>query len=377
MMSPRRYVFAFILSILSFSILTVSVNYMVDPYLMMDTKRWQGFNLYKTEISKHLKMSKAYHPNFGEWDTLLVGNSRIEMGLDPHHSCFQKSANKVYNLGLPGADVRQQLEYALNLIYQQPIEKVFLSIDFVDFLVLNEWRGPEGEPDLSAPSGSLKFTFNGSKNPDHTWAKFMDHYRALFSLDALLSSLQTLSSQSPRQSDRTSQGFNPARDYKHGVNVEGAHAFFAQKMSVMENKYSKGWSLRYHNDSPSQSFAMLANFLEIAKKKKIKVILFTNPFHQKFWALLRDNNLYEMHQLWLNEVKTLVSNVDSPHTSLWDFSTDPRYINEEIPASHLKGNPLTWFWEPTHYRKALGDLMLNRMLADQCQIESEFGAKIL
>lgn len=377
MISPRRYIFAFILAFLGFSTITVSINYLVDPYLMMGTKRWQGFNLHKIKIGKHLKMSKAYHPNFGEWDTLLVGNSRIEMGLDPNHACFRKSANKVYNLGLPGAGVRQQLEYALNLIYQQPVKQVFLSIDFVDFLVLNEWRPRNGKPDLGAPSGRLKFTFDGSKNPDHTSATFMDHYRALFSLDALFGSLQTLALQSPRQPDRDNHGFNPARDYQHGVNIEGAHAFFAQKMSIMENKYSQGWSLKYSNGSPSQSFAILARFLEIAEKKGVKVILFTNPFHQKFWGLLRDNNLYEMHQVWLNEVQALISNAGSPNTSLWNFSIDSEYIHEKVPANNLKGNPLTWFWEPAHYRKELGDLMLNRMLADQCQNESQFGARLL
>jgi len=377
MLSPRRYIFAFILAFLGFSILTVSLNYMVDPYLMMDTKRWQSFNLHKTKIGRHLKISKAYHPNFGEWDTLLVGNSRIEMGLNPHHSCFLKSANKVYNLGLPGADVRQQLEYALNLIYQQPVKQVFLSIDFVDFLVLNEWQAPKGGIDLSAPPDRLRFTFDGSKNPNHTWAKFMDHYRALFSLDALFASLQTVALQSPTQSDRDNHGFNPARDYEYGVNIEGANAFFVEKMSVMENKYSKDWSLKYNNGSPSQSYALLASFLEIAKKKDIKVILFTNPFHQNFWDLLQDNNLYETHQVWLDEVQTLISNVGASDTSLWDFSADSEYIHEKVPASHLKGNPLTWFWEPAHYRKELGDLMLDRMLADQCQTESKFGVRLL
>lgn len=377
MMSPRRYIFALTLAFLGFSILTVSVNYLVDPYLMMGTKRWQGFNLHKIKIDKHLKISKAYHPNFGEWDTLLVGNSRIEMGLDPNHSCFRKPTKKVYNLGLPGADVRQQLEYALNLIYQQPVKQVFLSIDFVDFLVLNEWRAPKGGPDFDAPSGRLKFTFDGSKNPDHIWAAFMDHYRALFSLDALFGSLQTLALQSPRQPDRDNRGFNPARDYQYGVSIEGAHAFFAQKMSIMENKYGKGWGLKYNNGSPSQSFTVLARFLEIAEKRGIKVILFTNPFHQNFWDLLRDKNLYEMHQVWLDEVQAVISNVGSPNISLWDFSADSEYIHEKVPADHLKGNPLTWFWEPAHYRKELGDLMLNRMLADQCKTESQFGAKLL
>ena len=377
MISPKRYIFIFTLFFLGFSALTVSINYLIDPYLMLGTKRWQGFNLHKVEIGKHLKMSKAYHPSFKKWDTLLVGNSRIEMGLNPQHSCFKKAGNSVYNLGLPGASVHQQLKYALNLIYQQPVKQVFLSVDFVDFLILNEWPSPTGEPDWSAPSGRLQLNFDGTKNPDYAWKSFMDHYRALYSLDALFSSFRTLALQSPHQSDRDNHGFNPARDYQYGVNIEGAHAFFAQKMAVLEKKYSKNWSLKYSDTTLSQSFLVLEEFLDIAKREGVKVTVFTNPFHQQFWDLLQENNLYDAHQVWLDKIKSIIATSEPKNISLWDFSVDSMYIHEDVPNRNLKGNPLTWFWEPAHYRKELGDLMLNTMLSNQCQTEAEFGKKLL
>jgi hypothetical protein len=377
MMTPRRYILATALLFVGLSSMTVLVNYLVDPYLILGSKCWHGFNAYKVEVNEHLSMSKAYHPLFGEWDTLLVGNSRIELGLDPLHSCFLKSGATVYNLGLPGAGVRRQLGYALNLLYQQPIKRVFLSVDFVDFLMPEGREAPLGEFEWSAPSGSLRYSFDGSVNPEYAWNTFIDYYRALFSLDALFSSLQTVALQVSYQSDRTDQGFNPARDMEHSVAVEGPHALFAQKMGKLESKYSQNWSIRYSDDSRSRDFAILGKFLKIAASRGVQVTIFTNPFHEQFWDLLRDNELYQMHQMWLVELQAFVSTASSVDVPLWDFSADSQYIHEKVPAGGVKSGPLTWFWEPAHYRKELGDLMLDTMLADRCESASQFGSKLL
>ena len=378
-MSPKHYTLTFTSALVGLAVFTILINYLVDPYQIFGSAQIRGFNDFKVDINEHVRTSKAFHPYLGKWDALLVGNSRIEMGLDPAHPCFQQAGLKVYNLGIPGAGVRQQLEYALNVIYQQPVKRVYLSVDFVDFLVRADNTNSVNSVDLASPpiNKSLRYAFDGSLNPEYAWAALTDRYRALFSLDALLSSIRTLTSQSPQQPDRDDNGFNPARDFKSAVNAEGAHALFKQKMTILEEKYSQRWRLGSNGDGRSQALRLLKEFLRITDARGIKVTIFTNPFHEKFWELMQKQDMVKMQQEWLKQLVQLVKESGIPDVKLWNFSDDPEYIHEVVPGPGEKSGPLNWFWEPAHFRKELGDLMIDSMLADECKAPHKFGRQII
>ncbi len=377
-MTAKRYIFIFTLSFLGLCALTIFVNYLVDPHLIFGSVRIEGLNQFKVDINERVRISKAFHSTYNEWNTLIVGNSRVEMGLDPTHACFQKTESKVYNLGIPGAGVRSQLEYALNVVYQQPIRRIYLSVDFVDFLVIADRESSLHLIDWGSPPGnqSLSYAFDGTHNSEYQWAAFMDKYRALFSLDALFSSIRTVALQSSYQPDRDDHGFNPARDFQAAVDIEGPHALFKQKMEILDKKYSHHWSLGNRDDSLSHDFRVLRKFLKIADSRGIRVTIFTNPFHVQFWDLIKQKNLYDMHKEWLSQLIKLVREVNTSDVQIWDFSGDSKYIHETVPKPGVKSGPLRWFWEPAHYRKELGDLMLETMLAKECQSQRQIGKRL-
>lgn len=375
-MTPRRYTILIALFFIGFAACTVVINYLIDPYLMLGVERRRGLNQVKVAINEHVHLSKAYHPTFNNWDTLIVGNSRVEMGLDPRHRCFTSTSARVYNLGLPGAGLRGQLEYALNIIYAQPVRQVYLSIDFVDFL-MREGRPASGVAiNWSTNTGRLRYAFDGSGNDDYIWTSLVDHYRALFSLGALISSVRTVALQSLGQSDRDDHGFNPAMDFRASVAIEGPHALFSQKMQMLKEKYSQSWSLRYEDGSLSSDFSVLDRFLDVAEEKGVRVIMFTNPFHEQFWRLLKDEQLAEQHQEWLELIVDRLQKRGSDNVEFWDFSADSAYIHESVPGAGVKGDALKWFWEPAHYRRELGDLMLEAMINESCEQQRDFGVRL-
>ena len=379
-MTPLKYVITTAVCFALLSISAILFNFFVDPFLIMDRPRIKGFNLYKVDINDHVRISKAYHPAFSDWNTLMVGNSRIEMGLDPAHRCLNKIGARAYNLGSPGASVRQQLEYALNLVYRQEIRRIFVSVDFVDFLVPAGSKPPVDSDNWRVPSGSLRYTFDGSLNPAYRLSILSDYYRGLFSFDSTISSLRTVLLQAPYRPDRSEQGFNPARDFKHSVQIEGSRALFTQKVNELENKYSQAWDFKYLDGSPAAEFDVLLKFLQITAAKKIDVVLFTNPFHDRFWDILRVNSLYEKHSEWLEELESLVlafSLIHKNRVALWDFSGESPFIHESVPDSNSVKVPLKWFWEPAHYRRQLGDLMLETMLSNECRSRRHFGHQLI
>jgi hypothetical protein len=46
---------------------------------------------------------------------------------------------------------------------------------------------------------------------------------------------------------------------------------------------------------------------------------------------------------------------------LWDFTGYNSLTTEEVPSAEEEGKPMRWYWESSHFKKELGDLVLDRM----------------
>lgn len=375
-MPARTYLLRTLVYALTAACLVVGLNYAVDPYGITGAQRIPGFNEYKVEINEHTLVMKRYQPFFNTHNTLIVGNSRVEMGIRPAHACFARNGMEVYNLGIPGADLGTQLDYALNLIRQQPVKTVFLSLDFTDFISTRRQPYQDASADSRQSTGEFRFTASGEHNPRYRRVVLRDYFKSLFSLDALIASVKTIALQSRTTADRDDAGFNPARDFAAAVSVEGPHALFAQKMASLESKYSSPWYFRDVHGQPNRAVAELEEFLDIAAAQGINVYLFTNPFHESFWELLRTQGHMPAYEDWMQEVENRVRKRQSGSVEFWDFSRDSAYIHESVPPEGVRSGPLQWFWEPAHYRQELGDLMVNAMLSATCATEIAFGRQV-
>ena len=373
-MSARTYIATIVAFALALALLVVAVNYSVDPYGITNAPRIEGFNRYKVDINNHSRLLKKYQPAFGDYNALVVGNSRVEMGIDPSHRCFTGAGMDVYNLGVPGAELRRQLGYALSVIDGRAVEHVFLSVDFTDFIWSRAWSPAPAAPIAEVTSGDFRRLPSGADNPRYLRGVVKDYYRALFSLDALISSARTVALQAETAPDRDARGFNPARDYAELVRVEGPRALFEQKMGELRARYQGEWYLR---DGPASEFADLDWFLDRAAAEGIRVTLFTNPFHQEYWRLLEARGLLQLHSEWIAQVQSLAARHPAAVAALWDFSAHSAYIDEPVPPAAFRGPPLDWFWEPAHYRRQLGDLMVEAMLAQSCGGKPAFGRRLL
>lgn len=369
-MSARRYIAWFVATFLALTAITATVNLVVDPYLVFGSPRISGFNQVKTEINDYVRTAKAFEPFRRDTDVLLAGNSRIEMGLDPDYACFTELGLHAYNLGIPGAGVGQQLNYVLNVVYAQPVQRVFLSVDFVDFLVSEGSVPPP--PDSVVTTGNLPRRFDGSDNPEYRWTSVKTHFQALLSLNALTSSLQTVSLQGRHRPNRLANGFNPAQDFAHVTSIEGPGALFEHKMASLRELFESPMSLRYFDGTLVRDFDLFSRFLEILAVERVEVVVLTNPFHDSFWDLLRVRGLFEAHADWLAEIERRARAAPG-RVALWDFSVDSEFIHEPVPAPGIKVPPRDWFWEPSHYRKSLGDKMLESMLITECGGQVSFG----
>lgn len=376
-MSPRAYLARTAIFGLAFALMVIVFNWLVDPYAVFGTPRISGLNANKIDINNFTRLSKRYQPGFDSHNALIVGNSRVELGINPAHPCLREAGWKTYNLGLPGASVRTQLEYALNVMHQQAIEQVFISVDFTDFISSSPLEVDTVTPMLSQQGGELKYLPGGQFNPQYPVVVATDYYKSLFTLDSLVSSFTTVIGQSERAPDRDESGFNPGRDFAEAVRVEGAHALFAQKTDELERKYSSQWYLRDSAGRLESSFGYLSEFLVIAGERGVAVHIFTNPLHDSYWALLERRGMMPLYADWLASIERLVMEHEGAAVTFWDFSANSGFIHEPLPEEGVGSEPLQWFWEPAHYREELGSLMLDAMLSESCNSRILFGRKIL
>jgi len=375
-MTANTYLLRTLIFMLVIACAVAGVNYVVDPYGITGFTRIPGFNQYKVEINEHTRIMKKYQPGSQPSNTLIVGNSRVEMGMAPSHVCFSRNDMDVYNLGIPGAGVRTQLAYALNLIYQQPIKTVFLSVDFTDFISTDQRPRQGILSSEQSMDSAFKFLQSGERNSDYPKIVLRDYLKSLFSLDALIASVKTVALQSRVAPDRDNTGFNPARDFGHAVSIEGPRALFEQKMTDLQIKYTRPWFLRDSKMQLNTAFAEIDAFLTITAARDIEVYIFTNPFHDSFWDLLRTQNHMPAYDDWMQSMESLVRAHPEASIELWDFSGDSAYIHEPVPAAGVRSGPLQWFWEPAHYRRELGDIMINAMLSKRCDTNVSFGRQI-
>lgn len=358
MMTSTRYVTTLFVFIIALLALVASFNYVVNPYLIFSDKRINGLNQYKADINKFVRQAKAYQPISLPIHTLLVGNSRVEMGLNPQHRCLPENT---YNLGLPGAGVELQVAYALNLVRMKPeINRIIMSLDFTDFTN----RKPGGVRTEFSYSGQSRLysKVDGQPNDRYWFATLKDRYMALLSLDATISSVKTLLGQKPSASDRHINGFNPANDVAEATRVEGPFQIFNQTRRMLEGKLSNQYyeSVKGLNNADFKALALLN---EQAQQSNIELIYFINPLHQSFFEVIDSADLSDGYQQWLQDVHEFLK--PYPHIAFHDFNQMPGFTDEPYPEKKQRQS-LTWFWEPAHYKSELGDILLDNMLAHAC-----------
>ncbi|NND66863.1 MAG: hypothetical protein HKN19_04670 [Halioglobus sp.] len=376
-MNARQYLIRTVVASLAVIAVVVACNWLVDPYGITGAPRVAGVNASKVDINQHVRLLKKYQPMFAEYDTLIVGKSRVGMGINPEHACFLKKGSEVYNIGVPGAELSTQIAYALNVIYQQDIREVYLSVDFTDFIDTDPSRPAYSDDLFTKGEGDFQYLPSGERNPDYWQVVFGDYLKALFSVDSLFSSIKTIATQGDGAADRTERGFNPGNDFHSMVAVEGAHSLFAQKREELARKYGRPWYFRAADGSLPEQFALLEQFLDILRARNISVTLFVNPLHESFWSMLREEGHLEYYDDWSSTLLKALRARDDERLQFWDFAVESQYIHETVPPPADRSGPLQWFWEPSHYRRELGDLMLDSMLSGSCGTEVTFGKRAL
>ena len=381
-----KYILNYFISFACILGVIATFNWFVDPFGMHWSPKLSNINALKPEAGTRTRITKAYQANIIAPDVLIVGNSRVEMGLSPSSPLFNNKT--VYNQGMPGAHLVMHIDYAINTIKTTPnIKEVLVGIDFVDFLITHNQANEPIEILDRAIKKSYNFRLESYDN-DNKYAaalRLKEKMALVFSLDALSASLKTLTQQKSLSSGIDELGFNSALSYLSIMKTEGIKPLFTQKLQAIADRLKNPLYITSLNKpSVAARLIHLKSLIEETKQRNIKVTLFINPYHFSYLHVLAEYNQWQNFITWKKDLTSFVNKLNATEDSLenvleltlWDFSGFNTMTNEAVLLETPK-KTMHWFWEPAHYRKALGNKMLESMLNENKSNHRGFGKILL
>jgi len=364
----------------SFVILLSSIaafNWFIDPFAMYWSPRVSFLNQIKPESGTRTRITKAYQIKNIDPEILIVGNSRVEMGLSPKSHIFQSQT--VYNQGMPGSHLVMQTDFAIDAIKQsQNIKHLLIGVDFLDFLVTKEQLSHKNNLLDRNIKASYRFRLESfdAEVKHAKISRLKEKLSLIFSLDAFSASVSTIIKQNSLASSIDELGFNSAQSYVQIMKTEGIKPLFTQKLQEISTRLEAPLFIT----SPKQSFYSprfkhLTSLIDEAKNKNIKITLFINPYHYSYLHSLAEQDQWSNFLTWKKQLASFIYQTSYSNMTLWDFSGFNKIINEKVPLASPK-SAMSWFWEPAHYRKELGDKMLAVMLSKSKPAIADFGREL-
>ena len=374
-MHAARFLVVMLVSLASCLAGVGAINLLVDPYDIFGMPRIAGFNEIKSNASTRVSMVKAYQIERVTPRTVLFGTSRVDIGINPNHAAWPKNSHPVYNFAYPGTSLRKiplQLRHAAQV---GPIKLAMVGLEFQDFL--NSKIAVPGEP--TEVERRLNTGDNNISEYTRNTQKALDRFNATLTLKATIDSVETIARQWQKYPDNVAaNGLSSENIIARFARSDGHNDLFAQTdLNIIKSMDRDARALLNTPHSLFPDLAYVRTIIEFCRQRNIELHLFIPPYHADYLEIVDAAGLWDRFENLKLALAELVAEYQASGTSsrivLWDFASYDAYSTEVLPPKGDLHSTLRWYWEPAHFKKALGDVMLSRMLNSG---EQSFGAKL-
>lgn len=359
-MTPeRRYLCWFFVATAVLLTAVGAWNFVVDPYSVFGSPRFEHFNANKPDFVEQLRLTHVYAVARRKPSCILLGTSRTGRGLDPDHVALREF--DCYNMALPSVSLYEMRRY---FQHARAARRAILGLDFRVFGTAADTTGAFSEARLDVDAdGHPQFNLFTAKLPDLA--------SAFLSLPALQSSIKTV-----RQQDWAAETLAPNG---YWITLKDQYDHRAAFIAFMRNSLTRFADMRESDTVFANSYKELRTLLRAAYASDVEVWLLISPSHAWHWQALELSGLWPQFEAIKRNVVQINAEESSragrPAFAIWDFSGAYGPSLEPVPTS--ANAKMRWYWEPVHYKRELGDLMLNRMLHNVRSAESpEFGVRL-
>jgi len=337
-----RFLKAWVVCTVTLLLVVAGVNASVDPFFMFDSPLIRGFNQYKPATQDREALAKSVLLPRAHFRTVLIGTSKLQVGLDPESTVWQPDDKPVFNAGLPGNTNPTTLAVLEDALAAAPVHRVLVLLEPVD--LLEPFKPFE-------PAMPLRHT---------GWARLQDLLDVTLTRDALEASFDTLTEQ------RTAlpSGLRPNGQMYDGIFRgptinEGPGNVFGQKTPLNAERIA-GMIRRLAGQpqSPIPQLEVIRRIIALCHEKDVQLDLALAPVHADFLRLVDLAGLWPRYLLMRKVLARAVAEAGGGQIRLWNFTGFNAYSTEPVPPMGERAPALRWFWEPNHFRPEYGQLLL-------------------
>lgn len=346
---PGSYLRLLLVTAICTVLLVLLINRLIDPIGLYEGPSIEGVNANKPAFEKHLRLGKAEAVRRSRASTVVLGTSRTEFGVDPEHPGYR--VRPVYNLGLSASNIYESYRFLMHAHTINPLTEVVLSLNFHMFNSFHR------EP-LNLDTLGLEVSSNGVRENNH----WIDNVLKLGTVDMLFSSIETVRKQS-ESAHYLPNGMREATNIAVNIKNEGGHrgAFQKNEMSYFNGIY-KNFTFAHNRRDMLDYFSLLLKFVH---QNQIVLHIYIHPSHARQLETKAATGLWPLYEEWkrhlvqINEIEA--QRLGKPPFPLWDFSGYNSLTTEPVPSMGDTQTQMQWYWESSHYKKELGDLVLDRI----------------
>ncbi len=376
-MRHRLYIFVLATALAGGLAVIGAFNAIVDPLELVSSAGAQGLDVRKPLVNVYARMSKPAIDCRLEPSFVILGTSRSQHALDPQLPVLTARGYRGFNLAFPGSSIYEMRRAFENAAACGSLRGALIELDFMSF----DTRGhnaPDFEDEL--------FRHNHGD-----WLRpAVEVLRLLTSLDMTEESIETLRMR-PAAPEFEPDGRETDIVFERRVQrwggIRGAFQQ-SERAQYVQPILSEPLPLRpgFRFPDGAANTADLAAILDVAGRNHVQLWFFFAPVHARQLETFRALGLWPRLEDWK---ATLVRFTDAQARRLefpslpevWDFSGYNSITTESVPARGDSKSRMNGYWESSHIRKHLGDLMLARIFGSSpqqvaLQLPDDFGVRL-
>ena len=315
---------------------TLAANLIIDPFGRYDIANIRGLNALRTQAGSHPRLSKLAMVCRNRPEAVVIGTSRVGIGIDPAHPAWGAVAGHVYNLGMPGMGLQEAALTLRHAVYASGrLQLAIVGLDFLMFNANREALAPQTER-ISFDPRRFVLSATGSCS-----ASFFHDFDWWLGADGLVQSVVTVLRQMPdaERKDpnkvaiwlslyRRDGLMDNAKVFEDRAQTGGYGALFGA--GGQERYYvSVVWlpppdrSYCFSRDGMN-TFNTFRDMIRFARRAGIDVRFFINPLHGRLLLAMRYAGLWPLYQEWKRRLVRILAEESRESGKLafplWDFA---------------------------------------------------------
>ena len=370
MQRRSRFLLIWAVALVVMLALVAGFNAIINPYELFAWQRIPGLNEYKPGTENHTAMAKAYQIERARPVTVILGTSRAYVAMDAANPVWPEADRPVYNYGTPVSNMSEVLFRELRQAWGTGrLRHAVAILDVPAFLTPDPplGRGPNQR--------RLLFLDDGKPNPDRRAQYLDDAFLSVMTMGALVDSVKTVISRAGGDMvlDLRPDGTATAADFLNVARAEGMNALFTQKD---EYDLARIASFRqvfanWHGTMPN--IGIVRDMIAFCLEHNVTLTLILGSSHVDQMEIYRQAGLWPRIEQLKVDLAKLVADAHSDTITAWDFVEYAPYTTEKVPPPGDRVTRMRWFWEPVHFQRALGEIMLQRVFNGT---PADFGAPL-